>query len=82
MKKIMILGLLGLLFACQDTPKKETITNPEEYNAYLNTQQAPTLKEAKYQQEFWSKRLKEDTTGVGDIGPLAAAYESLFSHLL
>ena len=30
------------------------------------------------EKEFWSKRLGSDSTGVGDLGPLAGAYSKLF----
>jgi len=77
-KQIIILGFVLLALACKSDPTL-TITAPEDYNVYLNTSEKNTLKEALSAKEFWSKRLRPDSTGVGDLAPLAGAYEQLFA---
>ncbi len=79
MKKITILCLgLMALFSCESGKKDTVVTNPEDYNAYLDTSHNKTYQEAMAQKEFWSKRLRPDSSGVGDLAPLAGAYEQLF----
>ncbi|MEZ4859395.1 MAG: hypothetical protein R2781_11360 [Flavobacteriaceae bacterium] len=79
--KLLYLSL-GLLFlvSCKSDPKFEKITSVTAYDSYLNTKNTPTLYETQLQQNFWSKRLNKDTTGIGDIGPLAGVYEQLFTE--
>ncbi len=79
MKKIGIL-FIGLitLFSCQKEHKSTFATNPEDYNTYLKTTHTETYREALAQKDFWSKRLRPDSSGVGDLAPLAGAYEQLF----
>ena len=74
----LILLLLGI--SCQQVPEKKPITNIDDYDKYLSTNNSPSLFEIKQQNVYWSNRLSKDTSGVGDIGPLAATYESLFEQ--
>ena len=75
----MVLGGL-LIWSCQSKPELQKITQKADYDIYLNTQNRPTLEEINHQKEYWSKRLDNDTTGIGDIGPLANAYDQLFTE--
>jgi tetratricopeptide (TPR) repeat protein len=77
-KSIAIIGLILLIIACKTDPKQDSITHPEDYNVYLNTSDRPTYELALSTKEFWSKRLRTDSSGVGDLGPLAGSYEQLF----
>ncbi|GAB5399816.1 MAG: hypothetical protein Aureis2KO_14010 [Aureisphaera sp.] len=79
MKKYTIL-LLGLvvLFSCENDNKETFSTNPEDYNKYLSTTHNETYYEALAQRDFWSKRMRPDSSGVGELAPLAGAYELLF----
>ncbi len=77
MKKLLIL-LIGIgIWGCQ-ADKEKQVTNPEDYNVFLNDTLRQSYKDAASKKEFWSQRLKADTSGIGDIAPLAAAYSNLF----
>lgn len=82
MKNIWCCLCIGiLLWSCKNEKKEEertTITSPIDYAAYLEADQTKRYKSALKEQEFWSKRLGDDSTGVGDLGPLAGAYSKLF----
>lgn len=69
--------LLWMLCACSENETGQ-ITDPEDYNTFLNTSEQASYQLALEQKEYWSERLRPDSTGVGDLGPLAAAYTSLF----
>ncbi len=77
MKYLIVIAVVGLLCACQDATT-EKIIDPEDYNAYLVTGEGESYREALSEKEFWSARLRPDSSGVGDLGPLAAAYSRLF----
>tara|TARA_B110001452_G_C15237023_1_gene428289 strand:- start:1878 stop:3173 length:1296 start_codon:yes stop_codon:yes gene_type:complete len=53
-------------------------TNPEDYTSFLQADPIKSYAAALEEKEFWSKRLGSDSTGVGDLGPLAGAYSKLF----
>ncbi|MBT8261192.1 MAG: tetratricopeptide repeat protein [Bacteroidia bacterium] len=75
---IYFFGIVLLLASCRQETSREQITDPIDYNKYLATASNPTYDEALNEVEFWSKRLRPDSSGVGDLGPLAAAYTKLF----
>lgn len=76
-----LICFLGVLFiGCKQETEQLPIVNAEDYNSYLDTSIRPTFSELQAEKEFWSNRLDADTTGIGDIGPLAAAYEGLFEQ--
>jgi len=78
MKYILYMGGLLLFFtACNKAPK-EPITAIVDYNSYLTTESRPAFESAMEQKDFWSARLRPDSSGVGDLAPLAGAYTSLF----
>lgn len=77
-KPIVLIGFILLAIACKNNPKKRAFTNPEDYNSYLPTSPKPTYDQAVSEREFWSKRLRVDSSGVGDLSPLAGAYTQLF----
>lgn len=64
--------------SCHRNETSLQITDPADYNFFLKSTHNPTLDLALSEKEFWSKRLRPDSTGVGDLGPLANAYTSLF----
>lgn len=76
MKLLILLVVLSLFLSCD--LKKEFRTIPEEYNSFLSTSFNETADLAFSEKEFWSQRLTPDSSGVGDLGPLAAAYSQLF----
>jgi len=76
MKKLLLILGIVFLISCQNETEKK-ITDKADYDKYLgvtNSSYAKNL-EAK---EFWSGRLDEDTTGVGELGKLSGAYSSIF----
>jgi tetratricopeptide (TPR) repeat protein len=78
MKQLQLLVFLVLIVSCSEQPTRQ-ITNASDYDAYLISSEKTTYQNAFDEKEFWSKRLSEDTTGVGNLGPLAGAYEKLFA---
>ena len=65
------------LTSCNNT-KEEKITNPADYNIYLNTSINNTFDNANSEKEFWTKRLRKDSTGIGELRPLANAYATMY----
>ncbi|MBT8256135.1 MAG: hypothetical protein KJO23_06300, partial [Bacteroidia bacterium] len=79
MKNVFILlAVACLTLSCTSSADKEPVLDPSDYEVYLSLKEQPTLELARSNQEFWSKRLRPDSSGVGDLAPLAAAYEQLF----
>ncbi len=75
--RFLLFGISVLLLSCgEETLPK--VTNPADYDNYLVSTEKPSQKEALNEVQFWSQRLRPDSSGVGDLGPLAAAYTSLF----
>lgn len=77
-KHFLIIGLVLLAIGCNTEPKKVGITKPTDYDTYLNNTTRATYDQAVAAKEFWSKRLRPDSSGVGDLAPLAGAYSQLF----
>ena len=77
-KPIILIGFILLAIACKKNPEKIAFTTAEDYNSYLNTTPKPTYDQAIASKEFWSKRLRVDSSGVGELAPLAGAYTQLF----
>ena len=69
-----------LLLGCNGQGDKDVTfaTNPEDYTSFLEADPIKSYAAALEEKEFWSKRLGSDSTGVGDLGPLAGAYSKLF----
>lgn len=80
MRPFKIFAIALLLWGCKEEKSFIKITNVQDYNAYLVTTLNPTLREALAERQFWSNRLDADTSGLGDIGPLAGVYERLFAE--
>ena len=77
-KPIILIGFILLAIACKKNPENTNFSNTEDYNSYLFTSPKPTYDQAFSSKEFWSKRLRMDSSGVGDLAPLAGAYTQLF----
>ncbi len=69
-----------LVWGCKEDHTFIKITNPQDYNAYLVTTRTPSLHELMAEKQFWSNRLAIDTSGVGEIGPLASVYDRLYTE--
>ena len=78
MRYCYILFICIIFNSCNNIELKEIITNPEDYNTFLELSNNKTYKRALSEKEFWSKRLRSDSTGIGDLGPLANAYTLLY----
>lgn len=76
--KALILCMLVLLLTSCKKEEKLVITNPAHYNTFLDTSNNESLKSAISEKDYWNNRLKPDTSGVGEIGPLAGAYTRIF----
>ncbi|MCH7784489.1 MAG: hypothetical protein IIB06_03605 [Bacteroidetes bacterium] len=77
MKGLSIFVLLLTLNSCTKEVK-EPITNTRDYNSFLINGIRETYNNALSEKVFWSNRLRPDSSGVGDLGPLAGAYTNLF----
>ncbi len=86
MKKIFIIVLSAfvslLCFACETKTENKKqgskVISSSDYNTYINADNK-SLASAQKDNEFWSKRLTPDSSGVGDLGPLAGSYGALFT---
>jgi len=69
-----------LLLGCNKQGDKDVAftTSPKDYTSFLQADPIKSYAAALEEKEFWSKRLGSDSTGVGDLGPLAGAYSKLF----
>ena len=74
----IIVGFVLLALACKTDPDEKQLTEATDYDQYLVTTNRPTFKEGINSKEFWSKRLRPDSSGVGELGPLAGVYDRLF----
>ncbi|MFK5983240.1 MAG: hypothetical protein QM499_10020 [Flavobacteriaceae bacterium] len=79
MKLPYLLILFFFVLSCDKDETIDIITNSEDYNGYLYTTTNSTFESAKSEKEFWSNRLRKDSSGVGDLGPLANAYAAMFT---
>lgn len=77
MKQHIVLYLSIFLISCSEE-KNERFTNPSDYDAFLITSINKTYDDAVEEINFWNNRIKQDTSGVGELGPLASAYTTLF----
>ena len=81
MKNVFVSMCLSvLLLGCNGQGDNDVTfaTNPEDYTSFLQADPIKSYAAALEEKEFWSKRLGSDSTGVGDLGPLAGAYSKLF----
>jgi len=78
MKPIYVVFFFFLI-SCNNKEDIIKITSPEDYNQYLNTDNV-SFKKALSEKEFWSKRLRQDSSGIGDLGPLAKSYMVMFDN--
>lgn len=77
-KALILLSFVAFFSACKEEVA-ETVTNTTDYDKYLTSENKSSYEAALSEKEFWSERLDADTTGVGDMGPLAGAYGKLFA---
>jgi len=80
MKKLIFSWILLFVFACQEKQSTTEIVQEADYTLYLENSNHNSYEIAWKEKEFWSKRLNADSTGIGELGNLAVAYESLFEQ--
>jgi len=78
MKSIGIILVLVTLISCNKNEVTKQVTNPQDYQLFLFTSNTTTTTNALSEIEFWSKRLRPDSSGIGELGPLANAYTTLY----
>lgn len=78
--RILLLYTLVLFMVSCSEESIRVVTNEADYNAFLETSNNESLKNAISEKDFWNNRLKPDTSGVGEIGPLAGAYTTIFER--
>ncbi|PKA83870.1 tetratricopeptide repeat protein [Ulvibacter sp. MAR_2010_11] len=78
MRLLLSFIALSLCFAC-DKQHNEQVTHSQDYNSFLNTSNNQSYTEAVTEMNFWNNRLDADSTGVGELGPLANAYATIFT---
>lgn len=80
MKKLAYLFIAAVLLcvSCKQEEARDKVMNQNDYEQYFSSNKGEMLAEAKAQVKFWSNRLRPDSSGVGDLGPLAAAYTGLY----
>ena len=77
MKHIYLIFLfLGIISCKQESTEK--ITDPKDYNAYLSTKNKESYDLALSENKFWGNRMAADSSGVGELGPLAGSFSLLF----
>jgi thioredoxin-like negative regulator of GroEL len=69
---------MTLFSYCNKEEKRISITNPNEYNKFIIDSNNITFNTANSEKEFWSKRLRPDSSGIGDLGPLAKSYTTMY----
>ena len=74
MKSIFLIACICFLFACQE----KQITNPEDYNTYLEYQNTSNKDLAKQHLTFWNTRIKQDSMQIIALGKSAQKYTTLF----
>ncbi|WP_432410368.1 tetratricopeptide repeat protein [Rasiella sp. SM2506] len=69
-----------LIASCAKTEDKVVqVSSPADYEASLSTATTKNYTNAVAERDFWSNKMSDDTTGVGSLGSLAAAYSSIFA---
>ena len=79
MKTIQVLYILFaivLLVSCNKTTKR--ISSASDYDKYLQIDHQDKILKAEHELAFWNARIKEDSTQITSMGPVAQAYTDLF----
>ena len=81
MKNLILLFVACAALSCKQDNKLAgtTIDNPA-YDIYLTTSQRPTYEAALEQKEFWSNKMRSDSSSAGVLAPLASVYSTLFDQ--
>ncbi len=74
MKSILCIICICFLFACQE----KQITDPEEYNTYLQHQDTSHKNRSKQHLHFWNTRIQQDSIQIIALGKSAQEYTALF----
>ncbi|MCX2765017.1 tetratricopeptide repeat protein [Aquimarina muelleri] len=74
---IFVIMIFGIITSCKKTEIYK-ITEAKEYNEYLRLKSNITRDNLNLRLEFWNKKLKEDSTRIVALGPIAKVYTKLF----
>lgn len=74
--------LLSLFFfsSCMTPSSNTNVLDSDAYYKYLSNSSRPSLEKAQEQLTFWNARINQDSSGVGDLGPTASAYQQIFAQ--
>lgn len=70
--------LLAFLLLISCNKETESVVNPEDYNAYLNTKTNKALDFTKSELDFWQKKYTAAPNQTSYLGRIASNYNSLF----
>lgn len=76
MKSIYLLICICFLYACQE----KQITNPEDYNQYLEETSLENKDLTAQHLQFWNTRIKQDSIQIIALGKSAQVYTTLFEN--
>ncbi len=79
MKSIQTIGLfLGLLLLASCRTENKQITNPNDYQVYLEQDNQPSVVAVEQEISFWTQKYAADTTQSSFLSQIAANYAKLF----
>ncbi len=78
MRYYYVACFIMFFFSCKKEQSKVSITSVSDYQEFLNQNDTSAFERALSEKEYWSKKLKPDSMGIGHLGPLANAYSQLF----
>ena len=74
MKSFLCITCICFLFACQE----KQITDPQEYNTYLQHQDTSSKDLSTQHLQFWNTRIQQDSIQIIALGKSAQEYTTLF----
>lgn len=78
MKYFFLFAIVLFITSCNKENKTKLKTTIAEYQVYLDTKSNTIYQRASSEKKYWSKRLRPDSSGIGELGPLANAYLQLY----
>tara|TARA_R110002073_G_scaffold40547_5_gene115319 strand:+ start:477534 stop:478826 length:1293 start_codon:yes stop_codon:yes gene_type:complete len=77
-KYILFIAITVLLISCDKNDKQ--ITNTEDYQSYLTSNDTQSIAFAEAEKEFWKAKHEAAPNQVSYLGPLAASHSTLFEY--
>ena len=75
-KRLIIVTLTFVIVSC--SKKEETITNPQNYNTYLDANNSEDLAKINKELDFWNNRIMKDSAEIVDMGKSAGLQSRIF----